>query len=1057
MRFYKRSALLILGTVIVAGAWTAAHQSPCRVISLAGGTVRQAGTIEPNGYRCYRFPLSEGDFLQARIEQPEIDLKGALFEAESRSPVLEADCEEVVGSAETLVHVAQSSGDYRLRIEPAKESQQGRFVLTIQPARPADAAARSLAQAYAALSRAEAEALGARDRGGPQEQAIHLQGAIQGFTDVIDACSRLKDLSCEALALRRRAFAYGLLSQASTARPETIRWMSERIADTIDAADIYKTLGDHAQASIRLKLAAYDTLIHLNERRGALDLARQSLDAAGERHSSLEKAQALYLMGLVYKYGGAYQPALQRFWRSSEVLRSLRNSGLPSPDALDQQLQVQRQVAGIQTELGRFAEARRSLQAVVQGRRDGGNDRSLALGLINLGQLNNVESKTPEALDCFEEALGLLAEDPASQISAYQGIGIAHINAGDHLQALDAYQTALRLSQQLQYDDWVASIRIDLCDVHLEMGQLDRAEASCRESLRILEDGPHFSWRAAANHLLARTLKAQGDDQGAMGAFEESIRLIEQHSRRLLGPQMRRDFYHGERYRLYYQLYIEHLMSMHAASPEQGYDEKILMLLEAIRSRELRKHLAEAEIESLDSVDDEEFERILERRQEMEALLHQIEEAEKGGGGADLESLRMRLDELLLEDELARGGPADGTASATNIGRPPTLSLEQIQNELLDDDSLILAYSLGDDSSYLWVVGQDVFRSFELPRGRDWIAGKVDEFLSHLSRKPSNLVRDRPRQLAEELADALLEPAGEILDRRTLLILPDGPLQTLPFQALRPRGPGDSQRLEMIENHIVAVLPSASTLAQIRERAERIPQAPFSAAVIADPVYDGWDDRYAASGRVRPSVIFEGADLPRLRHSAKEAERIISFDPQGRSFQATGFEANLDALLSGTLSDYRLIHFATHAVPNKDRPELSRLVLSQFDEQGRAIEGDLRASHIYRMRLPADLVVLSACETGLGKVFRGEGLAGLAQAFIYAGASRVIATLWRVEDEAAQALMAGFYEELRRGVSPAEALRTTQLRMKSDPAWDLRSWAGFVLIGDPRMNGRRIF
>jgi CHAT domain-containing protein len=192
--------------------------------------------------------------------------------------------------------------------------------------------------------------------------------------------------------------------------------------------------------------------------------------------------------------------------------------------------------------------------------------------------------------------------------------------------------------------------------------------------------------------------------------------------------------------------------------------------------------------------------------------------------------------------------------------------------------------------------------------------------------------------------------------------------------------------------------------------------------------------------------------IPRLPFTAREAERILGVARGMKTFAATGFDASREAATGGQLSDYRYIHFATHGYLNTERPALSALVLAQFDRQGKPVDGFLRVADVYNARLSADLVVLSACQTGLGQEVRGEGLMGLTRAFLYAGAPRVIVSLWNVNDEATAELMAVFYRGLlREGRTPAAALTAAQMELRGRKRWESPYyWAAFVQHGEWR-------
>jgi CHAT domain-containing protein len=250
-------------------------------------------------------------------------------------------------------------------------------------------------------------------------------------------------------------------------------------------------------------------------------------------------------------------------------------------------------------------------------------------------------------------------------------------------------------------------------------------------------------------------------------------------------------------------------------------------------------------------------------------------------------------------------------------------------------------------------------------------------------------------------------------------------------------------------------------------------------AALADPVFEADDPRLAATRKkassngliasVRsaesarstsplPSELersarsFHRDGFSRLVFSNEEAEFITGLAPKGSTLKATGFEANRQLAASGELGQYRIVHFATHGLINSEHPELSGLVLSLVDENGKPQDGFLRMSDIFNLEMPADLVVLSACQTALGKEVKGEGLVGLTRGFMYAGAQRVVASLWQVDDMATAELMKRFYSGmLKENLRPAAALREAQIEMSGSSRWSSPYyWAGFVIQGEWR-------
>jgi CHAT domain-containing protein len=313
------------------------------------------------------------------------------------------------------------------------------------------------------------------------------------------------------------------------------------------------------------------------------------------------------------------------------------------------------------------------------------------------------------------------------------------------------------------------------------------------------------------------------------------------------------------------------------------------------------------------------------------------------------------------------------------------------------------------------------------------------------------------RELAD-LAALVLDPVAAYLDHPRVVLALDGALQFVPFGVLPVRGSG-AAAAPLLAAHEVVEIPSLSALALSARAAP--PPARKTLAVFADPVLEASDPRFGAVRPAQPAAVppsafaarsSVGAPLTRLLSTGYEGEAIAALVPADRRLLARGFAASRAAVLGADLRDFRYVHFATHGLVDARYPGLSALVLSQFDEQGRPQDGFLRLSDIYNLKLDADLVVLSACNTALGREVRGEGLIGLTQGFMSAGARSLVASLWQVPDSATAELMRQFYTYLLNdGLRPADALRKAQLWSASQRRWsDPYYWGGFVLMGDWR-------
>lgn len=391
------------------------------------------------------------------------------------------------------------------------------------------------------------------------------------------------------------------------------------------------------------------------------------------------------------------------------------------------------------------------------------------------------------------------------------------------------------------------------------------------------------------------------------------------------------------------------------------------------------------------------------------------------------------------------------------------LPLNEIQAEIRGDNVVILEYALGKENSYLWVIDEDRVTPYVLSSSTAQLSQLQDRFQKSLMANgihgPETPHQEQARKkLAarylrdqRELANALLGQARGSLHEKRVIIVPDGFLQYVPFDVLLPSGTND-----------LVMLPSASTLKALRDKVQGRARPISEVTVFADPVFEKDDHRVAGNSfspakDIKPEAVKQVARdvlgssyIPRLPNSHYEAEAIVkAFGPQ-KVRRREGFAANRQTAQED-LSGYRVIHFATHGFLDTHHPQLSGLALSMVTRNGKAQDGYLRLRDIYQMKLSADLVVLSACQSALGKDLESEGMIGLTRAFFSAGSNRIISTLWRVDDQATAELMSHFYRRLHNGESPSVALRDAQSDLRRIPDWNHPYyWAAFVLQGEYR-------
>jgi CHAT domain-containing protein len=509
-------------------------------------------------------------------------------------------------------------------------------------------------------------------------------------------------------------------------------------------------------------------------------------------------------------------------------------------------------------------------------------------------------------------------------------------------------------------------------------------------------------------------------------------------------------------------------MELHKTNPKSGYDRKAFEASERSRARSLLELLQEANADIRQGVAPELLQRERNLQQQLDALEKQRIEVlnRPNHTPAQKAELEKQQQTLIAQYQDIQTQIRTTSPRYATLTQPQPLTLAQIQQQILDENTILLQYSLGYQRSYLWAVTKTSIISYELPKAAD-IETTAKKFRDAVT-APSS--RNKPNQVAQAndaISQIILQPVAAQLGQKRLLIVGDGVLNYLPFAALSlPGKSGENRNLPLIVDHEIVLLPSASTLGILRENYSDRQPPNRTLAILADPVFSANDERVKNSSSATTQQAVEAANpglsrsrgdnnnaqFDRLKFTRKEAQIIQSLFPANARTEYLDFEANRATATNQNLSEYKIIHFATHGFANSDHPELSGIILSLVDEKGNPLNGFLRLTDIFNLKLAADLVVLSACQTGMGQNIQGEGLVGLTRGFMYAGAQRVVVSLWSVDDERTATLMSSFYQAmLQKGLTPAAALRAAQLEMLKQEKWKSPYyWAAFTLQGEWR-------
>lgn len=826
------------------------------------------------------------------------------------------------------------------------------------------------------------------------------------------------------------------------------------------ALTLFEDLGEiDSQSAVLLNIGRLHFL--LGEMDEAVELYQQAQPLTLQTGNRIHQASAACNLALVARYEGEAQRALTFNDRCIDALEELGTT-----EELGRAFNNR---ARLYQALGQPRQALADLERALAIGRELDADRLAAIVLTAIGQILESEEDLDGALEAFEEALALreATEQDRGRGVTLLGLGSVHEQSGRHELAAGLYRQALEIFRR-------NGSRRETARALTALGRTETTAGRSDEALRLLGDAlPLFrelrdpSGEIQTLVAMAYTEQTRGDPAGALGRVEEALDGLDDLRERAATHDLRRSF--SAAHRDLHDFHVDLLMELHRREPGAGFEPRALEAAERSRARSLIELLTENR-ETLRAGADPE---LLARERELESRLAAVDRQrlsllDNGGSGTpeQIASLETRLDDLLRELRALRGRIFAESPRYAAITRPPHFGVREIQTRVLDAETLLLEYHLGAERSHMWAVTADSVASFELPPRAEIeeAAQSAHELLQKSHHRRSS---GAAQAALARLGRLVLDPVADLLAGRRLLIVPDGALHYVPFAAL-PLPGSSALAAPLITAHEVVQVPSASALVVLRDQRVSITGRPLSAgllAVLADPVFDADDPRLAApavdpldgTSATRGPTEQEAAignpmgNLGRLRYSSIEAESILRLAGAEPTFKALGFDATREAALDPELGRYRIVHFSTHGRIDAERPELSQLVFSRFDRQGRPREGALLAHEVFELELPAELVVLSACETALGQEVRGEGLVGLTQGFLSAGAGGVLVSLWQVDDRATARLMERFYRRLLMGRSPADSLREAQLSLRRETGWQAPYyWAGFVLQGDWR-------
>jgi CHAT domain-containing protein len=1057
----------------------------------------------------YQIRLAAGQFLRVVVEPKRIDLSVVLTLPDgkqvvavdvARSGALESlSAEAEVGGEYRLTARALGAGtlngSYLLRLEVRASTTEDRQRITAErlmiEAIPLVAQGSTAQRAIEKFEQALALWRGLGERyfeartlyfmGRTYSTLSKQERAIEYLEQALAIYRELKNRQGEVVTLNYLGVANYRLSRYEK-DIEYLGLALQIARDEKDRADQGTVLNNLGNAY--REMSQYEKAIECYEQ--SLFIARQVEDRQGE-------AASLTNLGNVYRNLNRYERAIESFEQGLLVAREVKNRVFEANTLSN--------LGIVYTILNRYERAIEYYEQSLAIRREVKDRTGEGISLHNIGIVYQELGQHEKAIEYYEQAL-LIAREVKRRVgegNTLTNLGNVYRGLNRHEKAIEYYEQALLIAREIKNRQGEGELLNNVGMAYRGLNRHEKAVDYSEQALVIARELKEQRDEAAALSGLAEAERDRGNLTRARGLIEEGLQITESLRSEIYNQESRATYFASVRG--YSQFYIDLLMRQHKANPAGGVDALALEANERARARGLLELLTEAGANIRQGVDVA----LLERERTLASQLNakaasQVQLLSRPHTSERADALKQEISQLENDYDQVQAQVRRVSPRYASLTQPQPLKLAGIQQQL-DADTLLLEYALGEDRSYLWAITRDSLTSYELPKEEviKQSALHVYELLTARSatRHGESALQRQERitraetgmpAAAAALSQILLSPVAAQLGNKRLVIVADGALQYIPFAMLpdpsvvssqlsvaKSKGPqttGNGQPL--IVNHEVVSLPSASALAIQRTELAGRQLAPKMLAVIADPVFDRTDARFTTpatemapaqpiafnDARSIEHLAGESADksgvtrfvIPRLPFTRQEATRLLALTPKNSSFGAIDFQASRTTVLTGDLSQYRYVHFATHGLLDSERPGLSSLVLSMVDAQGKAQDGFLRANDVYNLKLPAELVVLSACQTGLGKEVKGEGLIGLTRGFMYAGAARVVVSLWSVNDKATADLMTKFYQKmLKQGQRPAAALRSAQVEMWKQKQWQSPYyWAAFTMQGEWR-------
>jgi len=820
------------------------------------------------------------------------------------------------------------------------------------------------------------------------------------------------------------AYDRGKSYRSSDVMPESIESFEQAIRDSEEIGIPDFKLKCQRQLSITYwRMRDFNRFFSLNNK--ALEIARRL-------NHMREMGRCLNNIGVYYKMINSYSEALRCYEEALSLAREMRNEVEESITLTN--------IGLIYKDIGDYDKAAENLRKALAMDEKQGNKRYISMDLNNLGityRLKAITTSDPEdfqnALDYYTRSLELArnAQNVSTEIRVLNNIGSLYSYMGNYPLALENFRDGYAKAESAQDVESMGMILNNMGIVHYEQGNYNLSTEYYTRAIDLALNikGDKILWEAYLE--IANAYREQGRHEEALENYKNSIKIIEDIRSQIILEELKSSFLSSDKRLEAYHNLIDLLVKLNGTHPESGYLRQAFDYLERAKARSFLDSLELSKIEVTDKAN---FILLNQEKQLLKdisdiynrILASGLTEENRERIMADLKDKEDELENLKRKIRLESPAYAD-------LKYPEIISLSTAQKKLCGDKTAIFAYTVGKQSSHAFVIRKKDIRTFALP-GQQELRNIVSAYIRTITDRDN-----RDFHLGRKLYDLLVRP-GLANDIKRIVFIPDDILNIFPFETLRT---GEEPNDWLVKDVEIAYAPSLTSLQKIKQRRHRRPAKDILS--FGDPKYGAHESEGNGGDRFN--------DLRRLTHSGAEVERISALFKPSDTETFIREAATEEAVKRLPLSDFRILHFAAHSIIDDTIPARSAIVLTLDDDP--AEDGLLQMREIYDLDLEADLVTLSACQTGLGKFVKGEGIVGLNRAFFYAGASSVLMSLWSVNDQATSQLMERFYHYIHKHKPIAAALRATKLEMiASEEASHPFYWAGFVVSGD---SGRVVY